>query len=216
MRKDLTHHVNSCTSCQDYVRSPWRPPPTDRPIPVKPCHTVAADLFNLHGKEYLLIVDYFSKYPIIHHLPYSTSCASIINKMKDTFSLFGTPAIIFTDNGPQFSAPLFARFSTEWEFKHITSSPYYPESNGFIERHVHTIKNIFKKNVVDPRKALLSWRNTPLDAHSLSPIQLLFHQSQTQNNTQYCNLQRRSQNQHRQLGPTDKKNNLLYYIQNRR
>ena len=108
MRKGLTHHVNTCSSCQDYARSPWRPPPTDRPIPVKPWNTVSADLFNLHGKEYLLIVDYFSKYPIIHHLPYSTSCESIINKMNDTFYLFGTPSIIFTDNGPQFSAPLFA------------------------------------------------------------------------------------------------------------
>ena len=89
----------------------------------------------------------------------------------------------------------------EWEFKHTTYIPHYPESNGFIERHMETIKNIFFLNVVNPRKALLSWRNTPLDAHSLSPIQLLFHQSQTQNNTQYCNLQRRSQNQHRKLDP---------------
>ena len=114
MRRDLTHHIYACTSCKDYARSPWWPSLTYRSITVKPWHTVAAYLFNLHSKEYLLIVDYFSKYPIIHHLPHSTSCESIINKMKDTFSLFGIPAVIFTENGPQFSAPLFATFATEW------------------------------------------------------------------------------------------------------
>ena len=73
-----------------------------------------------------LYIDYFSKYPIIHHLSHSTSCESIINKMKDTFFLFGIPAVIFTDNNPQFSAPLFATFANEWTFKNSTSSPHTP------------------------------------------------------------------------------------------
>ena len=61
MRKDLTHHVYSCTYCQDYAVIPYRSPPTEIPIPVKPWHSVAAELFKLHSKEYLPIVDYFSK-----------------------------------------------------------------------------------------------------------------------------------------------------------
>ena len=51
MRKDLTHNVYSCTSYQDYARSPWRPPPTDIPIPLSPWRTVAADVFNLRGNS---------------------------------------------------------------------------------------------------------------------------------------------------------------------
>ena len=39
--------------------------------------------------------------------------------MKDTFSLVGTLSIMYTDNGPQYSAPLFAKFATEWEFYEI-------------------------------------------------------------------------------------------------
>ena len=205
MRKDLTNYVDLCTVCQDYARSPWRPPPTDRLLPTKPWDTIAADLFHLHGKNYLLIVDYFSKYPIIHHLSNSTSCETIINKIKDTLSLFGIPTILLTDNGPQFSAPLFATFASEWEFKHITSSPHYPQYNGFIERHVQTVKQILQKTIGDPRKALLSWRNTPLDTKSPSPIQILFHQSTENNDTQYRNLQRRLQTQHRKLAPHRRK-----------
>ena len=69
MRKDITHYVDSCPACQDYSRSPWRPPPTDRSLPTKKLDTIAADLLHLHDKDYPLIVDYFSKYHIIHYLP---------------------------------------------------------------------------------------------------------------------------------------------------
>jgi transposase InsO family protein len=35
-----------------------------------------------------------------------------------------------SDNGPQFSAATFSKFVDEWGFTHLTSSPYYPQSNG--------------------------------------------------------------------------------------
>ena len=199
MWKDLTEYVQSCVQCQKHGRQGWLPPPTDREIPSKPWEILATDLFQLKGKVYLLIVDMFSKYPKVHPLPGSTSCETIIQKFKDTFSLFNAPTTLYTDNGPQFSAPLFSTFATEWEFNHKTSSPHYPQSNGFIERQVQTIKNIMTKSSgTDFRKALLSWRNTPIDSTSLSPMQLLLHQSTTQNRKQHINLQLRQSIQHKQ------------------
>ena len=50
-------------------------------------------------------------------------------------------------------------------------------------KKLKSIKIIFKKNVVDPLKCLLSWRNTPICANLLRPTQLPFHLSQTQNHT---------------------------------
>ena len=55
---------------------------------------------------------------------------------------------------------------------HTTSSPLYPQSNGEDERAVQTIENLLKK-VQDPYKALLNYRNTPLDGIGLSPPQIL-------------------------------------------
>ena len=56
------------------------------------------------------------------------------------------------------------------------SSPHYPQSNGFIERHLQTVKHTLKK--VGPRSdaqiALLMLRATPVDSHLPSPAELLY------------------------------------------
>ena len=46
----------------------------------------------------------------------------------------------FSDNGPPYSSEPFSQFLTSHAIDHITSSPLYPRSNGFIERQVKTIK----------------------------------------------------------------------------
>ena len=128
MRKYLQRISDECESCQKYARAPLKPAPTVRTQPTRPWEHIAADVFQLDNNTYLLIVDYFTKYPIIHQLPYGSSASTVVQSV----SLFGTPTHVFTDNGPQFSAPAFEHFSKTWEFTHITSSPYYPQSNGFI------------------------------------------------------------------------------------
>ena len=202
MQSDLTEYINSCAQCQEFARSPWKPPSTPRELPQHAWDTVAADLLYVNGKTYLLIVDYFSKYPVLHHLQNSSTSNTIIEKMKDTFSLFGVPKTLYSDNGPQFLAPIFFQFTKEWEFKHITSSPYYPQSNGFIERQVQTIKNIIKKTPRNNiKKALLSWRHTPVDNSLRTPIQLLLHQTEKQTAIHYENLTSR---QHYQINNSNK------------
>ena len=61
-----------------------------------------------------------------------------------------------SDKGPQFSSD---EFSHDWEFKHITSSPKYPQSNGKAEQAVNMAKRLMKRAVKsnsDPYLALLS------------------------------------------------------------
>ena len=65
----------------------------------------------------------------------------------------------------------FSYFTKEWGFKHTTSSPRFPQTNGEVERGVRTVKNLLTKEK-DPTKALLTHRSTPL-ACKFSPAQLL-------------------------------------------
>ena len=59
---------------------------------------------------------------------------------------------------------------------HITSSPHYPQSNGLAEKYVQIVKNLFFKaheEGTDYQKALMIYRNTPLDDNLTSPMQIL-------------------------------------------
>jgi len=65
----------------------------------------------------------------------------------------------------------------DWEFKHVTSSPCHPKSNGRAESAVKVAKNLFKKAIKedgkDPCSALLDYRNTPTEGMKSSPAQRL-------------------------------------------
>lgn len=97
--------------------------------------------------------------------------------VKSIFVRHGKPDILYSDNGPQFVNNAFQSFLEEWQITQKTSSPKYPQSNGFIERHVQTVKKVLKKALYDKRDmylTLLEYRNTPISKSCPSPAQLLF------------------------------------------
>ncbi|CAB3252642.1 unnamed protein product [Arctia plantaginis] len=57
----------------------------------------------------------------------------------------GIPETVMSDNGPEFSSLAFSDFARNWKFRHVTSSPRYPQSNGQVERSIQTIKQIIRK-----------------------------------------------------------------------
>ena len=94
-----------------------------------------------------------------------------------TFSLFGPPKEIISDNGPQFTGQPYKDMCDKWAITHSTSSPRYPKSNGLVERMVKTVKNLIKKSQKsnqDVQLALLNLRITPIDSNLPSPAEILF------------------------------------------
>ena len=89
-----------------------------------------------------------------------------------------------SDNGSQFSSHEFQEFSRQWNFKHNTSSPKYPQSNGKVEAAVKSAKTILKKSRkarTDPYLALLEYRNTPTQGMDTSPVmRLMSRRTRTQ------------------------------------
>lgn len=138
-------------------------------ITTRPWQKIALDLFKLE-KWYLIAVDYFSRFFEIFELN-SMNENAIILKIKELFARYGIPEIVRSDNGPQFQTS-FKHFAKEYNFIHITSSPYFPQSNGLVERTVQTAKQLIKKNKDDMFIALLSYRTTPLES-GFSPAELL-------------------------------------------
>ncbi|MGH0124947.1 UNVERIFIED_CONTAM: hypothetical protein FKN15_020833 [Acipenser sinensis] len=138
-------------------------------LPKRPWQKVATDLFEWKNHTYLLVVDYYSRYVEIAKLTNATS-PEVIQHLKSIFARHGIPEEVMSDNGPQYSAETFSLFAREYGFRHNTSSPRYPQSNGEAERTVRTIKNMLKK-MKDPYLALLAYRSTPLgQGHSTAEL----------------------------------------------
>ncbi|CAB3985408.1 Transposon Ty3-G Gag-Pol poly, partial [Paramuricea clavata] len=105
-----------------------------------------------------------------------TTADKVIVACKVQFARHGIPDTVITDNGPQFSATEFSAFARDWQFKHLTSSPRYPQSNGRAENAVKTCKMLMTKAKAagqDPLLAFLDWRNTPTEGLGSSPAQRL-------------------------------------------
>ena len=137
---------------------------------------MATDLFIFNGENYVVIVDYYSNFLEVERLKSTTSNA-VIQSLKAVFARHGIPDIVMSDNGPQYSSDEFRKFALAWEFKHITTSPRYPSSNGKAESAVKICKTLLKKSQVsksDLYLALLDHRNTPTEQTNLSPAQRLF------------------------------------------
>ena len=76
-----------------------------------------------------------------------------------------------SDNGPQFASDQFHKFSQEYDFKHTTTSPYFPQANGEAESGVRIAKKILKQH--DPFLALMSYLATPHTFTGVRPCQLM-------------------------------------------
>ena len=114
--KDIDNTVSHCSQCQESQPQLRREPMTPSEMPPRAWHTIGADLVMLNG-EYLVVADYYSKYPFVFKLS-STESYSIIEKLKNLFSEQGIPAIPRTDNGPQFVSYKFKKFAEEFGFQH--------------------------------------------------------------------------------------------------
>jgi putative transposase len=63
----------------------------------------------------------------------------IVQRAREKYP--NTAARIISDNGPQFIAKEFKSFVRNCGMTHVRTSPYYPQSNGKIERFHKTIKS---------------------------------------------------------------------------
>lgn len=145
-------------------------------FPTAPWEKVGTDLFHYNGKDYVLVIDYYSNFPEIALLTSATS-NSVITHVKSIFARHGIPKTVVSYNGPCYNSKEQQQFAKQYGFNHVTSSPQHPQANGKVEKGVHIIKQLLKKATYskwDPYLALLSYGVALLEC-GLSPAELLMN-----------------------------------------
>ena len=167
--EDYTKRCQESIKRSQVAKEPLQP----HDIPEGPWRKLGIDYFTFDGNSYVLICDYFSKFPFLYRA--KTSFWSLRDRLIDLFSIEGYPDEIVSDNGPPFQSKEFAKFLSGLGIKHTTSSPRYPCSNGFIEQHIQTVKNMLSKssNTQSFQEVLADLRTTRIGMGLPSPAEIL-------------------------------------------
>ena len=137
---------------------------------------LATDIFTFNNENYLLIVDYMSRFPVVRCLSNMTA-KMVAEQMKAIFSEFGEPKTLVSDNGPCYTDDQFKKMMSHLGITHITTRPHHHQSNGHGEGYVKIIKNLLskaKKTDQDYHEVISFYRSMPLSNDLPSPFELLY------------------------------------------
>lgn len=139
-------------------------------MPEKPWKDIAVDFMGPlpSGHSLFVIVDYFSRFTEAVVMRTMTARRTI-EALHETFSRFGVPESIRSDNGPQFISEEFKTYCEEYGITLLRTTPYWPQANGEVERANKTILKHLKISqetgsddwMWDLRSFLLMYNSTP-------------------------------------------------------
>ena len=151
INQQIEDMVNNCDDCLSN-----RDKPADAPLhPWKWADTkwerIHIDFAKYDGKDFLLIVDAYSKWFEVFHMK-KTDAKSVCEVLRYLFSVHGFPKQVVSDNGPPFTSHEYRTFLTENGIEQPPVAPYHPSSNAQVERYV----NIFKRGMEKLKRTTLS------------------------------------------------------------
>lgn len=178
---DVERLIRNCNAC---ILN--RPLHEDQPLqplelPPRPWTKLGVDLVGpIDNKHILTVIDYYTSFPEAIVLP-DISSHTVTGELMKIFARFGYPLEVVTDNGRQFVSHLFYSFLRTCGIKHIRASPYYPKSNGKIERFHRYLKKAFRASTCEGKnwteelsKILMAYRTTTHRASGETPAYLIF------------------------------------------
>ncbi|MCO5567948.1 hypothetical protein L7F22_021644 [Adiantum nelumboides] len=194
MHADVQHWCRSCHNCQVNGNKRLLYAPRQAVIANGPFEKWGIDAMGplprtANGKLYILVaIDYMTRWVE------AQSVAKVNEKTVSKFVYthiccrFGTPLEIVSDNGPGFRRGLITEVCEELKISHRHSTPYYPQSNGLVEKANGIIAGIIRKMVESKPKrwdnfldgAIWAYRTTYRDATQFTPFHLVYGQEALQ------------------------------------
>ena len=98
---DIENHIKGGNTCLEFQQMQPKEKIIHHDIPLRPWEVLGADIFHLNNKNYLYIIDYQSKFPVIKRME-GLSTESLIVTIKVIFVEYGIPCRLMSDAGTNF------------------------------------------------------------------------------------------------------------------
>lgn len=124
MSRDICQMVKDCELCNKYQQAQPKLPAMEPDLPTRTWEKLGSDIFQFNGANYLIIIDYYSRFPIIKPLV-DTSTSTISSHSTSLFAEYGIPSALTADFGSQFVTEMFKKKCEESGITLTFSSPYH-------------------------------------------------------------------------------------------
>ena len=164
MQSEVSQWCRDCQTCEENQKhNPEEPPVEKHDLAAYPMEFVGSDLFHFDGNTWLIVVDFFSGFPLVKNLGKHSSTAKVIKRMTKWYNMLGYPRKMRADGGGEYR-DTFQEWCKEAGIRFVPSSPYHPESNCRAESTLGNIKRLLRKckdGGEDFERALSQWRICP-------------------------------------------------------
>ena len=109
-----------------------------------PWQIIPSDVLEHENQNYLVVIDYYSKYDIEAIRLSGKASSDIIQSLNEIFSRHGYPQTLIADNMPYNSREM-RKYAPQYVINIITTSPIYSQMNGLAGKAVHIVKNLLRK-----------------------------------------------------------------------
>ena len=125
---DIKNYIKFCATCLEFQQTHPKERIIHHKIPLRPWEVFSADVFHFNNKDYLCIVDYHSKFPVIKRLE-RLSVESLVNRVKIIFNKYGIPQKIMSNAGTNVVSNTFWQFCKSINIEQAVSLAYHHQSN---------------------------------------------------------------------------------------
>ena len=144
INQEIESKVNNCDDCLMNRDKPAEAPLHPWKWASSKWERIHVDFAEEEGKDYLVIVDTYSKWPEVFPMK-KTDCKSVCSVLRYLFSVHGFPKQVVSDGGPPFNSKEYKEFLSDNGIEKPSVPPYHPSSNGQVERYVKIFKRGMKK-----------------------------------------------------------------------
>ena len=181
--REIEQKVKNCKMCALHQSNPPESKLHSWGYPDSPFERIHIDFASYEGRQLLVMVDAYSKWPIVD-IKNSTATAGVVESLRSVFATYGLPKMIVSDNAMSFMSTEFQEFCSKNGVKHITGPPFNPKNNGQAEIMVKVLKQklatMKHKQITLQHKIanfLMSYRNAPHVTTGERPCMLMFNRS---------------------------------------